>query len=74
MSQNLRVLRYVGARKVEWGKHWIEEGFQGVCVCVYVCVCVCVCVCVVYECVCVYVCMCVSSLSLGAIMPSVFTV
>jgi hypothetical protein len=29
-SQNLRVLRYVGDEiKAEWGKHWIEKGFNG---------------------------------------------
>eukprot|EP00731_Ephydatia_muelleri_P028263 Em0019g1136a len=27
--QNLKVLKYVGANKSQWGKHWIEEGFQG---------------------------------------------
>ena len=28
--QNLRVLKYVGdEKKVEWGKHWIEQGFNG---------------------------------------------
>ena len=28
--QNLRVLKYVGdERKAEWGKHWIEQGFNG---------------------------------------------
>ena len=28
--QNLRVLQYVGAdRKMEWGKHWITTGFEG---------------------------------------------
>ena len=31
-SQNLRVLKYVGdEKKVEWGKHWIEQGFNGMC-------------------------------------------
>lgn len=29
-SQNLRVLKYVGdEKKAEWGKHWIEQGFNG---------------------------------------------
>jgi maleylacetoacetate isomerase len=28
--QNLKVLQYVGAeKKAEWGKHWIEQGFNG---------------------------------------------
>ena len=28
--QNLRVLQYIGAeKKAEWGKHWIETGFNG---------------------------------------------
>lgn len=27
--QNLRVLQYVGEKKVEWARHWIEKGFQG---------------------------------------------
>ncbi|KAL6059469.1 Glutathione S-transferase zeta-1 [Balamuthia mandrillaris] len=28
--QNLRVLKYLGEeRKVEWAKHWIESGFEG---------------------------------------------
>ena len=28
--QNLAVLKYVGLeRKAEWGKHWIESGFDG---------------------------------------------
>lgn len=25
--QNMRVLKYVGENHMEWGKHWIEEGF-----------------------------------------------
>lgn len=29
-SQNLRVLKYVGdEKKAEWGRHWIEQGFNG---------------------------------------------
>lgn len=29
-SQNLKVLKYVGdEKKAEWGKHWIEQGFNG---------------------------------------------
>ena len=28
--QNLRVLQYVGEKKAEWGKHWIETGFKGI--------------------------------------------
>ena len=34
--QNLRVLKYVGdEKKLEWGKYWIEQGFNGkVAVCV----------------------------------------
>jgi len=28
--QNLKVLKYVGdEKKAEWGKHWIEQGFNG---------------------------------------------
>ena len=27
--QNLRVLQYVGEKKAEWGKYWIENGFRG---------------------------------------------
>lgn len=28
--QNLKVLVYAGAdRKMEWGKHWITQGFMG---------------------------------------------
>lgn len=30
LLQNLCVLRYVGAeKKAEWGRHWIEKGFNG---------------------------------------------
>ncbi|KAK9768308.1 hypothetical protein K7432_001146 [Basidiobolus ranarum] len=28
--QNLRVLNYVGESKVEWAKHWITVGFEGI--------------------------------------------
>ena len=28
--QNLRVLKYVGETKMQWGKYWIELGFSGV--------------------------------------------
>lgn len=28
--QNLSVVKYVGPeKKAEWGKHWIEQGFNG---------------------------------------------
>ena len=27
--KNLRVLKYVGEKKLEWGKYWIEQGFKG---------------------------------------------
>ena len=28
--QNMRVLKYVGEKHMEWGKHWIEQGFTAV--------------------------------------------
>lgn len=28
--QNMRVLKYVGEKHLEWGKHWIETGFVAV--------------------------------------------